>query len=32
VLRVEGILFEDGIARIRAGDRVFGMNEVVEVR
>ncbi len=32
VLRVEGVLFEDGIARIRAGDRVFGMNEVVEVR
>jgi len=32
VLRVEGIIFENGIARIRAGDRVFGMNEVVEVR
>jgi flagellar basal-body rod modification protein FlgD len=32
VLRVDGVLFEDGIARIRAGDRIFGMNEVVEVR
>jgi flagellar basal-body rod modification protein FlgD len=32
VFHVDGILFEDGIARIRAGDRILSMSDVVEVR
>lgn len=32
VFTVDGIIFEDGIARIRAGSRIFDMSEVVEVR
>ena len=32
VFHVDGILFENGIARIRAGDRTLSMSDVVEVR
>jgi flagellar basal-body rod modification protein FlgD len=32
VFHVDGILFEDGIARIRTGDRILSMSDVVEVR
>jgi flagellar basal-body rod modification protein FlgD len=32
VFHVDGIIFEDGVARIRAGGRILSMNEIVEVR
>lgn len=32
VFHVDGIVFKDGIARIRAGDRLLSMSDIVEVR
>jgi hypothetical protein len=32
VFHVDGVIFENGIARIRTGDTTLSMSEVVEVR